>query len=230
MTGCGSWKQSRNHLVTPTRASFLGKLAVTAGCFLAIALCIKWVDRPAALWAHERVHHRGVFIAMTYLMYLVMAFVCSRLAGYSIGALFFDRKSCQLGTAFGCCLSVAVAFTLCEALKVVFGRTGPETFGGTPSWISDGIYGFFPFHSGAGYAYFPSSHTAVVSAFAGVLWRRMPALRTFWLALTIAVMVGLYAAGWHWISDIIAGLALGLFCAKATVSLLGWDATPANAE
>lgn len=45
------------------------------------------------------------------------------------------------------------------------------------------------------------------------------------LALTGAVMVGLYAADWHWISDLIAGLALGLFCAKATRALLGWDAT-----
>jgi len=58
----------------------------------------------------------------------------------------------------------------------------------------------------------------------------MPALRAFWLALTVAMMVGLYAANWHWISDIIAGLALGLFCAKATGALLGWDATSVQAK
>lgn len=216
--------------MTATYASFPRKLAVTAGCFLAIACCIKWVDRPAALWAHQHVHQRGVFIAMTYLMYLVMAFVCLRLAGYGVGALFFGRKSYRLGTAFGCCLSVAAALTLSEALKVVFGRTGPETFQGNPSWIGDGVYGFFPFHSGVGYAFFPSGHTAIVSAFAGVLWQRVPALRAFWLAVMVAVMVGLYAADWHWISDIIAGLAVGLFCAKATVALLGWDTTSAQAE
>jgi membrane-associated phospholipid phosphatase len=212
--------------MTPTRASFLRKLAVTAGCFLAIVCCVKWVDRPAALWAHEHVHHRGVFIGMTYLMYLVMAFVCLRLAGYGVGALFFGRKSYRLGASFGCCVSVAVALTLCEALKVVFGRTGPVSIEGNPSWISDGIYEFFPFHRGGGHGFFPSGHTAIVSAFAGVLWQRVPTLRAFWLALTVAVMVGLYAADWHWLSDIIAGLALGLFCAKATGALLGWDATP----
>jgi len=195
-------------------------LAVTAGCVLAIFCCVKWVDRPAALWAREHVHHRGVFIAMNYLMYPIMAFVCLGLAGYAVDAVFFGRKSYRLGTTFGCCLSVAVALTLCEALKVVFGRTGPETYDGNPSWIRDGVYGFFPFHTGVGYAFFPSEHAAVVSAFAGVLWQRVRALRVFWLALTVSVMVGLYAADWHWISDIIAGLALGLFCAKATGALL----------
>jgi membrane-associated phospholipid phosphatase len=214
----------------PTRASFLRKLAAAAGCFLAIGCCVKWVDRPAALWAFEHGRHRGIFIAMNYLLFPIMAFVCLRLAGYGIGAIFFGRKSYRLDTAFGCCLSVAIALTLSETLKVVTGRTGPETFQGTPSWISDGIYGFFPFHKGLGYAYFPSGHAAITSAFAGVLWTRVPALRGVWLALIVAMTVGLYAADWHWISDIIAGLALGLFCARTTEALLDRDATPKQAE
>ena len=159
-----------------------------------------------------------------------MAFVCLRFAGYGVGVFFFGRKSFRLGTAFGCCLSVAAAYTISEALKVVTGRTGPETFGGSPSWIGDGIYGFFPFREGEGYAYFPSGHTAIASAFAGVVWQRLPALRILWLVLMVAVMVGLYAANWHWVSDIIAGLALGLPCAKTTAALLGWDATSKQAK
>jgi membrane-associated phospholipid phosphatase len=205
-------------------ASFLRKLAAAAGCFLVIVCCVQWVDRPAALWVYEHVRHRSVFVAMNYLLYPIMAFVCLRLAGYGIGALFFG-KSYQLGTAFGCCLSVAVAFTFAETLKVVFGRTGPETWQGNPSWINDGIYGFFPFHIGVGYAYFPSGHAAITAAFAGVLWMRTPALRVVWLALLVSMTVGLYAANWHWISDIFAGLGLGLFCAKATCALLGWKDT-----
>ena len=199
-----------------------------AGVALAIVCCVTWIDRPAALWAHEHVHHRGVFIAMTYVMYVVMAFVCLRFAGYGADALLFGRKPDRLGVAFGCCLSVAVALTLCEALKIVFGRTGPESIYGNPSWISTGIYEFSPFHGGGGHGYFPSGHTAVVSAFAGVLWQRVPALRSFWLTLVFAVMVGLYAANWHWISDIIAGLALGLLCGKATLVVLGWDSRTAD--
>jgi membrane-associated phospholipid phosphatase len=70
----------------------------------------------------------------------------------------------------------------------------------------------------------------VVAAFVGVLWQRVPGLRALWLVLMVAVMVSLYAAGWHWVSDIIAGLALGLFCAKAIVALLGWDATAAQTK
>lgn len=211
-----------------TREPILQKLAATAGCVLTIVCCVKWVDRPAALWAHEHVHHRGVFVAMTHLVDLIVALVCLGFGGYGIGALFFGRKSYRLGTAFGCCISVAAALTLREALKSVFGRTWPETFIGNLSWINDGVYGFFPFHGGMGWASFPSGHTAVVSAFAGVLWQRMPALRALWLALTAAVMVGLYAADYHWISDIIAGLTLGLFCAKTTGALLGWDAADSS--
>jgi len=212
--------------VTPTRASFLPKLAVAVGFVLTILVCIKWVDRPAALWAHEHIHNRAVFVAMTYLIYPIMAFVCLRMMGYSVEAIFFGRKSFQFNTTFGCCLSVAAAVTLCETLKVVFGRTGPETFEGSPSWISNGIYEFLPFHEGVGYGYFPSGHAAVVSAFAGILWQRLPSLRILWVVLMVAMTVGLWAANWHWVSDIIAGLALGLLCAKTTGPLLGWEATP----
>ena len=210
--------------MNPTRSSFPRKLAVTAGWVLAIVCCFKWVDRPASLWAHKHVHNHGVFIAVTHVVDLIVASVCLGFGAYGVGALFFGRKSYRLGTAFGCCLSVAVALTLREALKSAFGRTWPETFVGNPSWISDGVFGFFPFHGGVGWTSFPSGHTAVVSAFAGVLWQRVPALRAFWLALMVAVMLSLYAADYHWISDIVAGLALGLFCAKTTGALLGWDA------
>ncbi|HEU6448509.1 MAG TPA: phosphatase PAP2 family protein [Verrucomicrobiae bacterium] len=84
-----------------------------------------------------------------------------------------------------------------------------------------------PFHAGVGQASFPSGHTAIVSAFAGILWQRLPKLRILWLVLTVAVMIGLWAANWHWVSDIIAGLALGLLCAKTIGQLLGWNATSA---
>ncbi|MFT3869560.1 MAG: phosphatase PAP2 family protein [Nibricoccus sp.] len=212
--------------MTSAHPGFRWKLAAAIGCFLTIAGCVIWVDRPAELWAFEHVRQRGVFVAINYLLYPIMAFVCLRLAGYGIGAIFFGRKSYRLDTAFGCCLAVAIALTLTETLKVVTGRIGPESFQGSPSWIRDGIYGFFPFHLGPGYAYFPSGHTSITAAFAGVLWMRKPKLRVAWLALTVAMMVSLVAAGWHWISDTIAGLALGLFCARSTATLLRWDAPP----
>ncbi|HXE42632.1 MAG TPA: hypothetical protein VN516_06370, partial [Candidatus Baltobacteraceae bacterium] len=61
---------------------------MAAGFLLLIVCCIKWVDRPAALWAHEHVHNRAVFAAMTYLIYPIMAFVCLRMAGYAVEAIF----------------------------------------------------------------------------------------------------------------------------------------------
>jgi membrane-associated phospholipid phosphatase len=214
--------------VTAARRGFVRKLAIPAGFALSIVCCIKWVDRPAALWAHDHVHYRAVFIAMTYLMYLVMAWVCLCFGKYGADAFLFERESLKLGTVFGTSLAVAAAVTLSTSLKVVFGRSGPESFQGNPSWISAGIYGFFPFRNHM--TYFPSEHTAVVTAFAAVLWHRVPALRFLSLALIAAVIVGLYAANGHWISDIIAGLGLGLLCGKGTVILLGWNSATVETE
>lgn len=58
---------------------------------------------------------------------------------------------------------------------------------------------------------FPSGHTAAMALFAGV-WALSTSRRALsWLALGLAVLVGLsrMAVGVHWPSDVLAGLALG---------------------
>jgi len=58
---------------------------------------------------------------------------------------------------------------------------------------------------------FPSGHTATMALFAGV-WALSTSRRAFsWLALGLAILVGLsrMAVGVHWPSDVLGGLALG---------------------
>jgi hypothetical protein len=56
-------------------------------------------------------------------------------------------------------------------LKLAFGRTWPETWTNrtNPSWIDNGVFGFFPFHGGSGWGSFPSVIQPSPAAMA-VLW------------------------------------------------------------
>lgn len=106
--------------------------------------------------------------------------------------------------------AILVAWALKEELKWAFGRTWPETWiKGNPSYFGNGTYGFFPFHGGQAYASFPSGHTAAITAFAGALWVLWPKLRWLGIVLSLAVVIGLLGADYHWLSDIIAGAILG---------------------
>ncbi len=108
--------------------------------------------------------------------------------------------------------AILIAWALKEELKFGFGRTWPETWikcCPNPSYFGDGTYGFFPFTGGQGYASFPSGHTTAITAFAGSLWFLWPKLRWLGIVLTLAVVIGLLGADYHWLSDIIAGGILG---------------------
>jgi membrane-associated phospholipid phosphatase len=106
--------------------------------------------------------------------------------------------------------AILIAIAVKEVLKGAFGRTWPETWVcNNPSYFGNGVYGFFPFHGGQGYASFPSGHTTAITALAGSLWVLWPKLRWLGIVLTLCVVIGLLGADYHWLSDIIAGAILG---------------------
>jgi len=118
-------------------------------------------------------------------------------------------------------------------LKFAFGRAWPETFyHGNPSLLSDGIYGFFPFHGATAYGSFPSGHAAVAAAAAAVIWRYAPRYRVGAVGLWVAVAVGLLGAYYHFAGDILAGTWLGLWVAALVVRFdaAGPDQTVARRE
>lgn len=74
---------------------------------------------------------------------------------------------------------------------------------------------------------FPSGHTVTIFTLAGIVvfYFRSQLLRLF--AIFIAVLVGIsrIVVGVHWASDVMAGAAIGIFCAMAGVYIvtrLGW--------
>ena len=196
-------------------------LAGALTCALLVALAYEFVDRPVALFVHAHGHGTSGFNWLTYIPEPFVPIAC-----FGLLYVFLERAGGRPMSWFGdavlrCSLSVLAATAIKDQLKYVFGRTWPETWiGDNPSFIADGVYGFNPFHGGAGWASFPSGHTAAIFSVASALWLLWPRLRLLWALGCALVMIGLIGADFHFVSDIIAGAYLGTACG-VTAALLG---------
>jgi membrane-associated phospholipid phosphatase len=194
-----------------------------AGVVLASAISFQWLDRPVALFFHNTVARPATFAKLTYapdpmVPLAVTVFVVLGLMNLS-GRALSRLQTCALL----CSLSLIVAELTKIQLKLVFGRTWPDTFRDTnPSFLRDGVYGFNLFHGGHGYASFPSGHTAVTCAVISVLWIYYPAWRWLYVLAVLAVALGLIGANYHFVSDVIAGGFVGISSGWMLTSL--WKA------
>jgi membrane-associated phospholipid phosphatase len=95
-------------------------------------------------------------------------------------------------------------------LKIAFGRPVPLTvlqMDGRP---------LFHFFQGDKHSSFPSGHMALMTAFACILWQSYPGIRPFLpLALCLAA-AAIVLGNWHYVSDIVAGAAVGSGAGLAT--------------
>jgi membrane-associated phospholipid phosphatase len=184
-----------------------------------VSVSYEWLDRRIAFLAHDHVRQFEVF---GQLIFRVPEFVTPLAGLLLISVAFRVLTKRPLSQAQSVVLLCSLSFFLAEGiktyLKVAFGRTWPETWiFNNPSLIRDGVYGFHPFHGGAGYTSFPSGHTTAVCAIVSVLWICYPKLRPVYLMCALAVSFGLVAANYHFLSDVIAGGFLG--------ASTGWIAT-----
>jgi len=92
--------------------------------------------------------------------------------------------------------SFVVALVVTTALKFLFARERPFF----PEII--------PFLNMVDYS-FPSSHAAVCFAAVPILDREFPKLKWFWLGFAIMVALSRLYLGFHYFSDVIAGMILG---------------------
>ncbi len=205
-------------------------------CAVLVAATAALIDRPLASWVHERlVDQRLGWFTASYAghslrfgpfgLMALPAEVLGRLAALTFVVLAISasagwRVGARGRIVLSLCLSVFVSMEINGMLKEAFGRTWPESWlGDNPSWIRDGVFGFFPFHGGLGWASFPSGHTAVIAAPAAVLWQVWPGLRMLWGALVAIVVVGLILGNYHFVSDTIAGLFVGAGIGLAVTKL-----------
>lgn len=107
----------------------------------------------------------------------------------------------------------AVSGLASQALKHLFGRARPQLHQRFPDMI--GVYHFDAFSIFASYASFPSGHTVTAFAMALAIFYLSPRWGAPLFAVAIAVGMSRVAIGSHYVSDVIAGVALGLVSAIA---------------
>jgi membrane-associated phospholipid phosphatase len=78
-----------------------------------------------------------------------------------------------------------------------------------PSLIRNGVYNFNPFHSGPGFAAFPSGHMVAITAIMSAFWFLYPRLRWVCAICVATVFIGQVGANYHFVSDLIAGGFVG---------------------
>jgi membrane-associated phospholipid phosphatase len=195
-----------------------------------------FVDRPVATWVHEHLMDTrfalftasyethplaiGPFSLMAGPGEAMGPLACLVLAVQAILAAGGQRRTMRGRIILTLGLAVLVAMQFNASVKSIFGRTWPESWlGDNPSWIRDGVFGFFPFHGGRGWGSFPSGHTTVVTTPATILWIVWPELRILWAALVAIVITGLIGGNYHFVADCIGGLYLGVAVALGMVAL-----------
>jgi len=185
-------------------------LMVTGSCILAVIICYFWVDRSIAFFVYD--HHINKIEVFRWLTYpppevqnwaaLVLAILIVRRAWGP-----FLRWQKVLLVA---CISLIVADDFRISLGDVFGRYWPETWQhDNPSLIGTGTYGFHPFQRGDDVGSFPSGHACRIMGFGGVWMIAMPGTRAIAMFLAVPMLLSLVAMKNHFVSDVIAGSALG---------------------
>jgi membrane-associated phospholipid phosphatase len=175
-----------------------------------VAICYRWVDRPVAFYVHDHaISQCRLFKWLTYpppwmeaWSPLILALAMLRRAR--------GPWSRWLQTLFVACLSLIVADEFRESIGALSGRFWPESWhDDNPSLIGTGAYGFQWFAAGADAGSFPSGHSARIGGFASVWWIALPRTRAACVALALPMLLSLVAMNYHFVSDVVAGSALG---------------------
>ncbi len=200
-----------------------------AACVALVAIGYLFLDQPLSRFAHDVIgRHESVRIFQSYPQYLALLSVVL-ITVLGLVRLFRGELGRLPRTAFAGSLSLICASAIGNHLKYVFGRTWPETYiHNNPSFIQDGVYGFFWFHGGEGWASFPSGHTLAAMSFLMVPAIAYPKVRVACRLLVLLEALALWAQNYHFFSDIVAGAFLGGAVALVTARLMGLDGRTAR--
>jgi membrane-associated phospholipid phosphatase len=192
---------------------------VTTAAF--VCLSILWLDRPIALWVRDVFGERRVPREVIESHILSISFVSACVFVLSGLAAMRRERFSKIETAVAlCAISTLAAIVVKDQLKVVFGRTWPDTWQpGILSLVRNDVYGFHFFHSGKSFESFPSGHATVAAASLSVLWLLFPKSRLVCGICIVAVDCGLIALNLHFLSDVIAGSFTGVSVGFFTVAL-----------
>jgi membrane-associated phospholipid phosphatase len=203
----------------PLRRWCIG-LAITAAGVIASYL---WLDQPLAFFVHRNVADKTIFVWLQRLPLafpLLSSLILAWCGLWTLMDLPFSRVQ---SIALTCSISFISTSLINSQLKYAFGRTWPGTWiENNPSLFQNSVFGFNPFHGGPGFASFPSGHAAGICSVIAVLWWSYPSWRPIYIACVAAVAIGLIGANYHFLSDILSaifiGLSVGYITTKMSVS------------
>jgi membrane-associated phospholipid phosphatase len=212
-------------------------VSAVAACAVLVGLSAELLDRPVATWVHQHLGDArfdwftanyeghvlviGPFSLMASPAQALGPLAVLVIAISAVAAAGGRRPRMRGRIILALAVSVFAAKEIYGLAKWVFGQTWPETWlGDNPSWIRDGVYGFFPFHGGPGWGSFPSGHMTVITSLAMILRIVWPELRAAWAAILAVVIIGLIGANYHFVSDIVGGLFLGAATGRGVAGLL----------
>lgn len=189
-------------------------LVVTA---IATAACVAWIDRPAAeffdrhfpqaewrLWVDRLVapFDAAVLAALVFLL------ACGAWA--ISGRRLASRTRTPLLCAWACMWATAADIIL----KHVFGRGWVD-----PTYLGDGLYGFHFLNGSPHWDCFPSGTASISCAVAAVLWIVAPKWRWLVMLIVLLLCAGVLITNYHWVSDVVAGVFIGVSIGWMTVRL-----------
>jgi len=179
-------------------------------CAALSTLCVLFVDRPAARFAHDVIGRHDLLRDLTLIPEYLLPAAAILVVVLGLTALARGRLPYHTRVLLLASVSFILAQAIKDQLKYAFGRLWPETWvNHNPSFIDTGDYGFFPFHGGPGWGSFPSGHMTAITSVMAVLWLGWPKLRPLWAGLVALVAIGLYGMDYHFVGDMVAGSFLG---------------------
>jgi len=135
-------------------------------------------------------------------------FLFAMMFGFAIAIALSDRSVRRSNRLFFAVLTAGIA---AELLKLVVGRERPIDGLVFQGEVWKPFLGAF---TGGGNLGFPSSHAAVAFAGAAMLAAFFPRLRALIFTLAAGCALSRMLVGAHWLSDVVAGAAIGVFAAK----------------
>lgn len=180
-----------------------------------------YVDRSVVFWLAAH-HSRDLTWIAALANWPVSVMMVAVPLMYMAGAVAFytDRFTWQWQRILLVFHSTVIAYAMDHFFKFVFARTWSATFTcNNISLLRDRVYGFHWFNAGVAYGSFPSGHTAWTAAAMYALGVLYPKCRYICGLVLFAVVFGQLAMYYHFVSDVLAGLFVGVGTAKVCLAI-----------
>lgn len=193
------------------KTSILALITLICGIILT-TLAYFFADKPTAYFVFKHpTPIRHILLQLTYIPPIILTIIVPIVILGCLIYMCWKPLTKFLLILFVTAINLSIVYNIKNSLKWSFGRTWPLTWtGNNPSLIKDNVFGFHFFHGGIGYSAFPSGHAAILATTITTLWVFYPKWRWLYIIVGLAVILSLLALNYHFVSDIIAGLTLGI--------------------